>query len=266
MAFQQKQKQALRGVLQVEVAAIAVAGLCCSAPDDADRSANLPVEGYELFWADEFDGAALDSNKWQNYNPGKRRDAVNVDHAVTLDGQGHLVIATSRSGDDYHTGMIATRNKFATAFGYFECRARLQRQVGHWSAFWLQTPTMGKEIGNPAVSGTEIDIFEYLCNFGDSLVHNLHWDGYDAHHKTVGSGVVVPGLSGGWHTFGLLWSEPEYVFYVDGRQTWCTGQAVSMRDQFIILSLEVGEWAGDIARAVLPDSLLVDYVRVYKKR
>jgi len=147
MAFQQKQKQALRGVLQVAVAAIAIVGLCCSAPDDADRSANLPVEGYELFWADEFDGAALDSNKWQNYNPGKRRDAVNVDHAVTLDGQGHLVIATSRSGDDYHTD-----------------------------------------------------------------------------------------------------------------------QAVSMRDQFIILSLEVGEWAGDIARAVLPDSLLVDYVRVYKKR
>jgi hypothetical protein len=38
-----------------------------------------------------------------------------------------------------------------------------------------------------------------------------------------------------------------------------------MRDQFIILSLEVGSGAGDIARAVLPDSLWSDYVRVYKK-
>jgi len=246
--------------------AIFAVALACSPPKENQSPAAIAAKGYDLFWADEFDGAVLDSTKWRHYHPGKRRDAVNVEHAVTLDGQGHLVIATSRSGDDYHTGMIATRDKFATAFGYFECRARLQQQVGHWSAFWLQTPTMGKEIGNPAVSGTEIDIFEYLCNFGDSLVHNLHWDGTDAHHKTVGSGAVVPGLSEGWHSFGLQWSEQEYVFYVDGRQTWRTDQAVSMRDQFIILSLEVGEWAGDIARAVLPDSLLVDYVRVYKKR
>lgn len=32
-----------------------------------------------------------------------------------------------------------------------------------------------------------------------------------------------------------------------------------------ILSLEVGTWAGDIAKAELPDSFYVDYVRVYQK-
>jgi hypothetical protein len=34
----------------------------------------------------------------------------------------------------------------------------------------------------------------------------------------------------------------------------------------MILSLEVGEWAGDIAEAELPDSLVVDYVRVYQRK
>ena len=33
----------------------------------------------------------------------------------------------------------------------------------------------------------------------------------------------------------------------------------------MILSLEVGKWAGDIAKAELPDHLYVDYVRVYQK-
>jgi hypothetical protein len=33
----------------------------------------------------------------------------------------------------------------------------------------------------------------------------------------------------------------------------------------MILSLEVGKWAGDISKADLPDCLYVDYVRVYKQ-
>jgi hypothetical protein len=33
--------------------------------------------------------------------------------------------------------------------------------------------------------------------------------------------------------------------------------------QYIILSNEVGTWAGDINAAKLPDSCLIDYVRVY---
>jgi hypothetical protein len=33
----------------------------------------------------------------------------------------------------------------------------------------------------------------------------------------------------------------------------------------MILSLEVGNWAGDISTAELPDHLYVDYVRVYKE-
>jgi hypothetical protein len=33
--------------------------------------------------------------------------------------------------------------------------------------------------------------------------------------------------------------------------------------QYMILSDEVGPWAGDIGKAKLPDRVLVDYVRVY---
>ncbi len=32
---------------------------------------------------------------------------------------------------------------------------------------------------------------------------------------------------------------------------------------YILISDEIGKWAGDIAEAKLPDKFLVDYVRVY---
>ncbi|MBN2128004.1 MAG: glycoside hydrolase family 16 protein, partial [Sedimentisphaerales bacterium] len=88
---------------------------------------------------------------------------------------------------------------------------------------------------------------------------------YGEHHKHAGTDVRVPGLGQGWNTFGLLWTDTEYVFFINGQETWRTTRGVSQRDQYIILSLEVGKWAGDIAEATLPDHLYVDYVRVYQK-
>ncbi len=228
---------------------------------------SLPVgDEYKLVWADEFAGETLDVTKWDYRNLGPRRDAVNVKETVSLDGQGHLVLTTKRTGDAYHTAMIATQGKFETTFGYFECRVRLQEQIGHWSAFWLQSPSLGKPLGDPGAAGTEIDIFEYLRKDGDRVHHNLHWDGYGEHHKHAGKTVTVAGLAKGWHTFGLLWTDSKYVFYVDGKETWRSSEGVSRRDEYIILSLEVGKWAGDIAQAKLPDHLYVDYVRVYQKQ
>ena len=237
------------------------AGACSPLPDSAD----IPVQGYVLVWSDEFDGAELDAQKWRHRRLGPRRDAINVEDTVTVDGKGHLVLTTKRSGEAYHTAMIGTDETFATTFGYFECRAKLQTQVGHWSAFWIQSPSIGEELGNTDVSGTEIDVYEYPRTFGDDVVHNLHWDGYGEDHKVVGGRATVAGLSAGWHTFGVLWTQDGYIFYVDGKETWRTDQAISKQPQYMILSLEVGPWAGDIAEATLPDSLYVDYVRVYQE-
>lgn len=227
-------------------------------------------EGYGLAWSDEFDGTSLDESKWAHRHLGKRRDAVNVREAVKLDGQGHLVITTSKVTADgksvYQTGMIATAGKFERAYGYWEARIKLQKQEGHWSAFWLQTPTMGRPVGDVGQAGTEIDIMEYHSRWKDQTQHALHWDGYGKDHKQVVQKVMGQNLQEGFHTFGLLWTKEKYVFYVDGKATWETTQGISQRPEFAILSLEVGTWAGDIAKAELPDSMVVDYVRWYEKK
>ena len=223
------------------------------------------LSDYELVWSDEFDGDELNLSKWGYRGLGKRRLGVNVKDTVSV-RNGYLTLQTRKANGKYETAMIGTQGKFEFTFGYIECRAKLQKSIGHWSALWLQSPTIGKEIGQTKKVGTEIDIFEYLANKKDYIFHTLHWDGYKKHHKSTGRVFFIDGVSQGWHTFALLWTEKEYVFFVDGRENWRTSKAISHRSQYMILSLEVGRWAGDIAKGNLPDNFYIDYVRVYQKK
>jgi len=257
--------QPLRRAAAGAAAAVCLLGACSVIAAGKRPAATRPADA-NLVWHDEFDGKTLDPTKWSYRQLGPRKGGVNVKEAVRLDGRGHLVITTTKAGEKFHTGMIGTQGKFERAFGYFECRVKLQTQVGHWSAFWLQSPSYGKVVGDPRRAGTEIDIFEFLTKRGDRIQHTLHWDGYGKDHKSAARVHEQPGLSKGWHTVGLEWTKDEYVFYVDGKETWRTSKGVSHRPEYIILSLEVGRWAGDVRQAKLPDSASFDYVRVYKKR
>lgn len=54
------------------------------------------------------------------------------------------------------------------------------------------------------------------------------------------------------------------MFYVDGEEVWPTDAGgVCQVPLYIKLTGEIGDWAGDISKAKLPDYFVVDYVRVY---
>jgi beta-glucanase (GH16 family) len=171
-------------------------------------------------------------------------------------------LRTFKDDDKYIDGCVRTRGKFEHAFGYYVARVRLQKQPGHWSAFWLYNDSVNR-VGNEGRDGTEIDIYEKPW-LDDRVQQTLHWDGYGKEHKSEGKVATVPGVMDGWHTFSLLWLLDEYVFYVDGMETWRTkAGGVCQAPLYIKLSDEVGDWAGDIAKSALPDEFQVDYVRVY---
>jgi beta-glucanase (GH16 family) len=118
-------------------------------------------------------------------------------------------------------------------------------------------------VGNEGRDGTEIDIVEMPWRDG-RLTMNLHWDGYGKDHRSAGTNVTVSAVTKGFHTYGLWWSPAEYVFYVDGKEVWRTkAGGVSQVPEYLKLTEEIGDWAGDIRKATLPDLFLVDYVRVY---
>jgi len=223
-----------------------------------------PPQGktWKLVFNDEFDGTVLDESKWSIPDEYARRDGWWSPRAIGLDGKGKLAISTLKEGDKYLDGCVRTRGKFEHAFGYYVARIRLQRQPGHWSAFWLYNDCVGK-IGEEGRDGTEIDIYEKPW-LDDRANCALHWDGYGKEHKSEGKVVSIPGVMEGYHTFSLWWKPDEYVFYVDGQETWRTNAGgVCQAPLYIKLSDEIGTWAGKIADAQLPDAFLVDYVRVY---
>ncbi|MFG0325652.1 MAG: family 16 glycosylhydrolase [Phycisphaerales bacterium JB037] len=228
-----------------------------------------PLPGYTLFWHDEFNGDTLDTTRWSVWRPGPRRDAINVPEAVVLDGQGHLTLTTTRhqledGTTEFRTGGVWTHDTFRTRYGYFEARMKMQQEFGHWAAFWIQTPTMGKVIGDPGASGVEIDVIEYHKKQPGIAQNTIHWDGYGDDHKSAHHKHKLPDIAEGWHTYAVLWTPDELVFYVDGKESWRTDAAVPRVEQFMILSLEVGTWAGDINAANLPDGIMIDWVRVWK--
>ena len=224
-----------------------------------------PPEGQEwkLAWHDEFNGTELDETKW-DVPECKRREAWWSRKAVALDGKGNLAVKTLREGDTYYNACVRTKGKYEKAFGYFVARIRLQKSAGHWTAFWMYGKGV-TSVGNGGRDGTEIDIMEKPW-MDDRVQQTLHWDGYGKQHRSKGNVPTVPGVMKGFHTFALLWTPDEYVFYVDGKETWRTkAGGVCQVPLYLKLSDEAQfkGWAGDVRKADLPDEFLTDYVRVY---
>jgi beta-glucanase (GH16 family) len=255
-------------VLTLSLASLVASSESAAGPPDATSGhptklpAAPPGKTWKLVWDDEFDGDVLDSRKWEIPPEAPRQDGLWSPRSIRLDGKGHLLIETRKEGKDYLSGCVRTRGIYEHAFGYYEARCKMQAQPGFWSAFWMYSPEVG-HIGDAGRDGTEIDIFE-KPSLDDWTEHSLHWDGYGKVHRQAGKKVEVPGIMKGFHTFGLWWSPDEYVFYVDGKETWRTrAGGVCQVPVYLKLSTEIGDWAGDIKKAKLPDAFAVDYVRVF---
>lgn len=175
-------------------------GLTVQAAEVADRLPTPPEgKSWKLIWHDEFNGNQLDESKWEPRPDGKRKGGWWSTKAISLDGEGHLVITTFMDGDKPTDGCVWTKGKFEHSFGYYIARVKFQKEPGHWSAFWMNGTGIGK-VGDGGRDGTEIDIMEKP--WLDDRVQ---------------------------HTFALLWTPDEYVFYVDGKKTWRSKAAASVR-------------------------------------
>lgn len=242
------------------------------------NAAHAAPPGYSIVWKDEFNGTSVDAAKWK-FTTGKRDSAQLTDDAVSVDMDG-LRIRSFSENQTHYTGFLTTADRFATVYGYFESRIRFYGAPGQWCAFWLQSPILGKTIGDPRKSGVEVDVIEHRVNNqkNEDVSHlalfNLHWDGYGVDHKRAGSQWISPAsLDGAWHTYAVLWTADEYVFYVDDVERWRTSTVVSHAPQEIRLTCEIKAkgWAGKIpdagygARQSSPYGMSVRWLRVWKK-
>ena len=247
----------------------------------------VDMDKFVLTFSDDFD-AELDRSVWSgHYQYGNTTEARkgsywNQNLASTKDG--NLVIpivyledGMGGKGAGWYTAGIDTDsdspNGFSQKYGYFECRCILPKGADIWSAFWLMNDGVYNPDGN-GMDGTEIDIFESDC-YGDfmenAITSNLHFDGYgDAHQKHGATKFLLKNNPyEEFNTYGLEWNEDEYIFYINGVETFRTDYGgVSQNEEYLILSVEMkGENGIPSERENLPAEgaeFIVDYVRVYQ--
>ena len=268
--------------------ASAISAVVLAAP--AVASAQPPAGVGPLTWADEFDGSTLDPTRWTYRATGPRADGLLLPTAASVGG-GRLTIKTYTDPvGNHHSGMVSSQpvgstTGFEQTYGYFEARVMFNSAPGQWSAFWLQTPTNGSPVGDPATAGVEMDIAEHrtrcvtpaqICGSGndisDRIQEALIWDGYGADSKSaVRLSDPLPGLgNGSWHTWGLRWTPTDLTFYYDDTAIWSQTGPISRRSQYVILSSEVGQFfagappqGGYGTFQTSTTTMQVDYVRAW---
>jgi beta-glucanase (GH16 family) len=261
-------------VTQMKFWILLVTGLALLAPVQAQRAPQGPIStvrhtpeslGYELVWQDDFNGDQLDPAKWAVRGIGPRALGHVSPEAVKVEAGLLKLLAFEKDGKIL-IGAVGTQDRFMARYGFFECRAQLQRSPGVWAAFWIQSTEIAK-VEDPGKFGAEIDIMECFRKLGPDIVsHNVHWAYGPNQRTTRGMQSYWPGVGEGFHTFALEWTPEKYVFYVDGYAFYEVTQGLSHIEEYLILSMELPSKMEELKHTVFPDEFLVDYVRVYRKR
>ena len=187
---------------------------------------------------------------------------------------GYLIITANQedfNGSGYTSARILTKGKFEQQYGRFEARMRLPYGKGMWPAFWM----LGADIdSNPWPGCGEIDIMENAGSAPTIISGAVHGPGYFGGSPISKEyDLINDRVDTGFHIYGIEWG-PEYInYYIDDvlynqiTPADVTGEWVFDKGPFyILINLAVGGLFDGPPNAdtVFPQTMLIDYVRVYK--
>ncbi len=247
-------------------------------PADAKPSNTNIGSNWKLDFSDEFNDAAVNTEKWtinvssKSRNP---RPKIGVkdwwwkaDNVWQEDGK--LVLRVDKHDHNtMHCGSVNSKEKYETMYGYFEARIKVaDASKGTHTAFWFHGKGMSNVDGT-ANDGAEIDVFEsaWLEDYTKSVIHI---DGYGKNHKANTKKYNTPGIHEGYHTFGLHWTENFMKIYYDGKLkvTYSGADWIVHANEYLWLSDGAsfgisGDHFTKLAVGTLTHAY-VDYVRVWK--
>ncbi len=202
-------------------------GAARSGEDGNRPTGTPPSEGWELVWSDEFNGAALDTSRWNIQTgdgtpegiPGWGNNELQRYQAANIAVSGGVLVITAREedagdGHAYTSGRINTAGKLDTTYGRIEASIQAPGGQGLWSAFWM-LPTDSAYGGWAA--GGEIDILEVYSRdpapFAQGALHyGMAWPLNTFDHAMYSD--VDP--ADGFHVYAVEWDEEEIRWFVDG--------------------------------------------------
>jgi beta-glucanase (GH16 family) len=258
--------------------------------------------GWNLIFSDEFQSDSLSPARWNHSTPWDdgngscvRSFAFNPENAAIENGNARIINTadTYLPGCQYSGGEIKTMSVRDSAFssyyfyapGYLETRVKLFNKTGQGAACWLWAVGTPE---NPGLSGpwNEIDLFEINGVNNNIFTGTYHWT-YNNVHVSQNHNVYLTDstqqydLETNWTTFGLEWDTASVKWYVNNVLVkeldfslippFCIPAAhysIPLSPfciRFSTSSNTVGNQSVVATPADFPQSMLVDYVRVYKK-
>lgn len=275
----------LRKVLSFLVVLFVLAGCSLADTSLSGSQGTVGVEafdttGWTLSWSDEFNGTSVDTSKWSfdtgNGSWGWGNGELEYYRAenATVSG-GYLTIAAKKEsygGFSFTSARMHTKGKYSVQYGKIAARIKAPYGKGMWPAFWM----LGTSGATWPANG-EIDIFEMAGGQNDKMTYSTcHWD--SGGHASYGLTYThSANLSADFHVYEVEWDSSYIRAKFDGVQYYEIAISPSdlseLRGSFyLLLNLAVGGQffspalynVSDIT-ASMPQSMIVDWVRVYKK-
>lgn len=257
--------------------------------------AQVDVVYNDLVWSDEFNAnGVVDSNNWfhQTQLPaggswfnGEVQHYTNQQTNSFVDSGLLNIVAKKENFTDQNVTKQFTsarlNSKFAFKYGRIDVRAKLPIESGTWPAIWMLGKNVNEDGGYfDALYGTtnwpacgEIDIMEHgifpseNINFIQSALHTTSSSG-----NTVNKGgIIASDLANSYHVYSMNWSPNQISFLLDGVIYYTYNPAIKDantwpfdKEQYLLLNIALGGFAGTIPSNFVQTSMLIDYVRVYQ--
>lgn len=240
------------------------------------------AQNYSLWFAEEFNGIALDTSVWTPVIGdgcpnlcgwgNNELEYYRAENATVANGNLSIEVKSeSFGGRNYTSSRLITQNKIDFTYGVVEARIDMPEGQGIWPAFWMLSTN--QPYGTWPASG-EIDIVEMIGNQVQQAHGTAHYGNLWPDHQYQGSTHdIAVDFTAGFHTYAIEWKEDTIRWFVDSVQyfeltagdlspyTWRFDD-----DFYLLLNCAVGgNWPGSPdSTTVFPQEMLVDYVRVYK--
>jgi beta-glucanase (GH16 family) len=227
---------------------------------------------FEPMW-DEFNGPALDTNKWAvglDWWQGRQPAWFNPTNVTVRDGQLQLTMRRepvpaayqARGYSNYTSAALHSRAQ--SSHGYYEIRATPMNSAGS-SSFWFQVePTPGWL--------TEIDVFELSGKGRDQqrrdnmTTHVFRTPAVEGHWAVHAEWEAPFRFADDFHVFGFDWSKDELRWYVDGVLVRTQENSRWHNPLYLIFDSEtMPGWFGMPDDSDLPSTFCIDYVRAWKR-
>lgn len=248
-----------------------------------EKSEDKTESKYHLVWQDEFNYTGLpDSTKWKYDTEGNDSGwgnheaqyytGANEKNAHVTKGVLHITARKENfDGKEYTSARLVSKADWK--YGKFVVRAKLPKANGTWSAIWMMPGDWTYKDGNWPDVG-EIDIMEHVGHDLGVIHASAHSKDYQWQEGTQKTATIhIPKVDEEFHNYGLEWSQEVLTVFVDdslyfeyqneglGESKW-----PYIKPFHLILNIALGGvWGGEIDDSAFPQTMEVDYVRVYQK-